>query len=46
MDAFIKRLHKSGEEPESIRILLETEYPAVGGRVSSQWIRERLAMLG
>lgn len=46
MDAFIKRLHKAGEDPESIRILLETEYPAVGGVVSKDWIRARLTTLG
>jgi hypothetical protein len=38
MDAFIKALHKAGEDP-SIRIMLETEHPAVGGKVSKEWIR-------
>lgn len=46
MDAFIKRLHAAGEDPESIRILLETEYPNVGGAVSKEWIRGRLVVLG
>ena len=46
MDAFIKRLHKAGEDPESIRILLEAEYPAVGGTVSKDWIRARVTVLG
>jgi len=46
MDAFIKALHKAGEDPESIRIMLETEHPVVGGKVSKEWIRERVAVLG
>lgn len=46
MDAFIKGLHKAGEDPESIRILLEAEHPAVGAGVSKDWIRARLSTLG
>ncbi|KAI9871681.1 MAG: hypothetical protein M1830_002620 [Pleopsidium flavum] len=34
MDSFIKALHKAGEDPESIRILLEAEHPAVGGKMA------------
>ena len=46
MDAFISRLHKTGEDPESIRILLEAEYPQVAAKVTKEWIALRVRVLG
>ncbi|KAI9732615.1 MAG: hypothetical protein M1834_003951 [Cirrosporium novae-zelandiae] len=44
-DAFIKDLYLKGEDAESIRILLEAEFPAMRGRISKIWIRERVLRL-
>lgn len=37
-DAFVRRHARNGEDPESILILFETEYPTV--RMSKAWIVE------
>ncbi len=39
-DDFVRRQARNGEDPASIVILFETEYPDVK-MVSKQWVKER-----
>ena len=44
-DAFIREKARNGEDAESIHILFDVEFPAVGG-VSRAWVRERMELAG
>lgn len=40
MSTFVERLLCNGEEVKSVTILLETEWPAMEGKVQVEWVEK------
>jgi hypothetical protein len=41
-DKFLQRVSRNSEDVKSIIVLMETEFPSLSGKISEDWIKQRI----